>query len=56
MLKHYWTCAYNCGEFYYWKAEDEKQLLKKASKLYCGKAFDHGETTSQTYEKGRKYE
>lgn len=53
-MKYYWTSVYNTGEFYYWKAEDEKALMKLASKLYCGKMFDYGETIERTYQAGRK--
>ena len=53
-MKYYWTSIYNTGEFYYWKVEDEKALMKLASKLYCGKIFDYGETSERTYQSGRK--
>jgi len=53
-MKFFWTCVYNSGEFHYWKAEDEKAMLKLASKLYCGKLFDYGETSERTYNSGRK--
>jgi len=53
-MKYYWSSIFNSGEFYYWTAEDEKTLLKLASKLYCGKIFDYGETVEKSYKRGRK--
>jgi hypothetical protein len=53
-MKYYWSSIFNSGEFYYWKAEDEKTFMKLASKLYCGKLFDYGETVEKEYKRGRK--
>ena len=54
-MKYYWSCAYNSGSYWFWKTEDEKQFLKLASKVYCGKAFDFGETTVGSYKRAEKH-
>lgn len=55
-MKYYWTVEHNCGNFLYWKSEDENDFLKRAKGFYCDKEFGYGETIEDSYKRNRKHE
>jgi hypothetical protein len=52
---YYWTAEINSGIFYFWKVENEKDLIKQAKEVHDEKPFMYGETTESSYKRGRKH-